>query len=73
MLALLENDVPVASSCNGDGICGKCKVQVNSKTPINPLTQAEEALLKRDLINPNQRLSCQITLEQDVEVSTTYW
>ncbi len=28
MQALLDKGLPVASSCGGDGICAKCKVEI---------------------------------------------
>ena len=70
---LLAVDIPVASSCGGDGICGKCIVLVipgNSTTP--PKNLEKETLLKNNG-GPNQRLSCQLVCKASVTVKTTYW
>lgn len=71
MAFLLKNNIPVASSCLGDGICGKCKMQIKGQiSEKNPL---ELETLKRNKALDYERLSCQISITQELEVSTTYW
>lgn len=70
---LLQHNIPVASSCNGDGICGKCQMTVLSKNEISPPSDIEKNTMKRNNIPQGQRLSCQLYLSQDVQVHTTYW
>jgi 2Fe-2S ferredoxin len=74
MEELLLAGLPVASSCHGDGICGKCRVRVISGmenlSPINAL----ERMLRDRLRIPNEfRISCQSRVFGDVVVDTTYW
>ena len=71
MKALLANNIPVASSCLGDGICGKCRMTV-----IGIVAEASEIETKtrlRNQIPETERLACQIAVEKDLVVSTSYW
>jgi len=70
---LLEHKIPVASSCKGDGICGKCHMTVLSTGKIPPPLEIEKNTIERNQIPGGQRLSCQLYLSQDVSVQTTYW
>ncbi len=71
MESLLAAGVPVASSCLGDGICGKCRVHVvGTVTAATPL---ENETLKRNSADANKRLSCQIKVQEDIKVTTSYW
>jgi ferredoxin, 2Fe-2S len=75
MQALIAAGHPVASSCNGKGVCGKCKVQVHNAnqgshgamTALETITAARVGLAK------NERLSCQLVIQSDIEISTGYW
>ena len=74
MKSIQSKHIPVASSCDGDGVCKKCKVKiiqglefVNSPTHIE-----EEWFLK----NPDQigyRLSCQVKVNGPIAVDSDYW
>ena len=71
MKALLANNIPVASSCLGDGICGKCRMTV-----VGEVTEASEIEIQtrlRNQIPETERLACQLTVENDLIVSTSYW
>ncbi len=71
MTYLQSQNVAVASSCLGDGICGKCKMKILGNLPAsNPL---EAKILMRNQANEAERLACQVTIEGDLEVETTYW
>ena len=70
MQVLLDHQVPVASSCKGDGICSKCAMSVSPKG--NP-SQQEIETLQRNKKDRTLRLSCQVVVDQDLTVSTTYW
>lgn len=74
MKVLLQAGVPVASSCRGDGVCGKCRVTVMSGgenlSPELPLEMNRRLQLK---IPANERLSCQAHVFGDVTIDTTYW
>jgi ferredoxin, 2Fe-2S len=70
---LLYQGVAVASSCHGDGICGKCHMRVESALPLPPMGELEQNTLHRNKLDSDQRLSCQLYLASDCQVSTTYW
>ncbi len=70
MQVLLDHQIPVASSCKGDGICSKCAMTVN---PQGSHGLQEIETLKRNKKDLTLRLSCQIETDQDLTVSTTYW
>lgn len=71
MAFLRKNDVPVASSCLGDGICGKCKMFITGT--ISEKASLEKETLLRNKALESERLSCQISISADLEVRTTYW
>ncbi len=71
MNALLDNGLPVASSCHGDGICSMCRVQLEGETSAPPAYESEA--LKRNKCAPDERLSCQISVTADLTVRTKYW
>ncbi len=71
---LRRHDIPVASSCLGDGICGKCRVTVvNDMTTLSKPTVLEEKLIAKYQLSPEQRISCQCSALGDVTLRTTYW
>jgi len=57
--------VLIASICGGDGICGRCRVQIRSGT----VDAAPTALLTREEIRGGWVLACQTCVTEDVEVS----
>jgi 2Fe-2S ferredoxin len=74
MQSLLKNQVPVASSCNGDGVCAKCKVIiVSGKENLSLQNEVEIQLREKFQLRSDQRVSCQTQVLGDVLVDTTYW
>ena len=74
MKVLLSAEVPVASSCHGDAVCAKCKVVVNhGLDQIASANVAEKFLAQKFQLKSNQRLSCQVLVEGDIEIDTGYW
>ena len=71
MNALLEAGVPVASSCQGEGVCSMCKVKIEGSTAEPAFFETET--LRRNKALPGERLSCQIVVTSDLTVSTRYW
>ena len=68
---LQAQQIPVASSCLGDGICSMCKMKV-----VGTLVEAlelEKNTLARNKASASERLSCQISINHDLEVTTKYW
>ncbi len=74
MNCLLDAHVPVASSCGGEGICGKCKIII-LKNPQNltPASAQELELLKKMKTSENERLSCQCYVRGEVTIDASYW
>lgn len=70
MDALIEGGLPVASSCLGEGICSKCAVKM---TPQGTRTDLEIRTMERNKQPDTLRLCCQVFVEHDLIVATTYW
>ena len=74
MQALLQHGLPVASSCGGDGICAKCKMEIIKGEPHVSAEEDKEKILKERLRIPKKmRLSCQVRVYGDITVDTPYW
>lgn len=74
MQALLDGGLPVASSCKGDGVCAKCRIEiVAGKENLSPENELEAFLRERHSIPRAQRVSCQTQVLGDITVDTTYW
>jgi ferredoxin, 2Fe-2S len=73
MKNLLSHQIPVASSCGGDGICGKCRMKVISSGPLPPMSALEKKTLEKNNAETGERLSCQLHPEFNALVETTYW
>lgn len=74
MAALRANKIPVASSCRGDGICGRCRIQILSGAEnLSPPNEREIFLRDRYSLAPNERISCQAEVLGDLLIDTTYW
>ena len=71
MSFLIAQQLPVASSCLGDGVCSMCRVKIKGNIP--PPVDYEILALVRNKCAEDERLSCQITIESDLEVTTRYW
>lgn len=67
---LLENQLPVASTCQGEGICSKCVMQI---TPTGQPNELEKRTMEKNKCEPNHRLSCQIFIQNDLTVTASYW
>ena len=74
MKILLEHQIPVASSCNGDGICAKCRVEVTQgQENLSPANEAESLLKNKFRFDDRFRISCQCHVLGDVSLKTSYW
>jgi 2Fe-2S ferredoxin len=67
---LIENNLPVASSCHGEGICSKCLVTIS---PTGTHSEIELKTLPRNNLDLSKRLCCQVFINEDLIVKTTYW
>ncbi len=74
MRALQNADIPVASSCDGDGVCVKCRLQIlEGAKNLSPETELEEHLREMHDIPKNERVSCQTQVLGDVKINASYW
>ena len=74
MQSLLDAGLPVASSCNGDGVCSKCRLRVieNPKHLSEP-NDTELILMDQNSLGKDLRISCQVEVLGDVTVDAGYW
>ena len=74
MKALLAAGLPVASSCQGDGICAKCRIQiVEGAENLSPVNPREQILRDRLRIPREYRISCQTLVLGDIKIDASYW
>lgn len=74
MQSLLAAGLPVASSCRGDGVCGKCRVLVEALPgAVSQESELEKFLRDRHAVPPGFRVSCQVAVFGDITVDATYW
>ena len=74
MQILLKSGLPVASSCQGDGVCAKCRVQViQGRENLTTSSPTETLLRARHSLANDERISCQVYLKGDITVDTQYW
>jgi len=78
MKGLLAQQVPVASSCKGDGICGKCRMLITAGAEnVSAVSEIEIGLIQKNKFPSGTRISCQVIIlggDKDViEVDTGYW
>ena len=67
-------DVPIGQSCNGDGICGWCKVKVlRGMENLTPPSALERKLMSVCAFAPDERAACLARVSGDVSVTTGYW
>jgi uncharacterized 2Fe-2S/4Fe-4S cluster protein (DUF4445 family) len=64
----LAEHLPVRVDCGGRGICGKCKVIVETADAPPEFTDAEKDHLPPNLITSGYRLSCQVIVDRPVTV-----
>lgn len=74
MEQLLLASIPVASSCHGDGVCAKCRIQVvQGAENLSKINAVEELVRDRFKIAREFRLSCQTAILGDMLIDTAYW
>lgn len=74
MPSLLAAGLPVASSCNGDGVCAKCRIQVlEGHENLSPPNEIENGLRDRLKIPRTIRISCQTQVLGDIRIDASYW
>jgi len=72
--AVRAANLPIASACRGDGLCGRCGVAILAGHGDVAAETAEETRSKeRNRIDPRLRLACQIRVRADLSVTAPYW
>jgi Na+-transporting NADH:ubiquinone oxidoreductase subunit F len=66
MNGLADADLFIASACGGGGTCGQCKVRVTSGG--GAVLPTEASLLSKREVREHYRLSCQVSVKQDMSV-----
>ena len=57
-------------ACGGKGRCTTCKVIVKSGAKnFSSMTEAEQRFINLNKLHPNERLSCQVTISDDIVVA----
>ena len=64
--ALAENNIFVPSACGGGGTCSQCRCKVLSGG--GEILMTEKPHFKRNEIQDNYRLACQVKVKQDMEI-----
>jgi len=67
--------LPIGSSCDGQGICGWCRLRVlEGAAELSPVETTERELLARIGGGPDERIACQArVLSPGVLVTASYW
>jgi 2Fe-2S ferredoxin len=74
MKSLLEAGLPVASSCDGDGVCAKCRIQIiEGGENLSEEGDLELFLKEKNKIAKEFRISCQTAIHGDIKISASYW
>lgn len=67
--AAKEAGVRIRSECDGNGICGKCRINIPNMKDLKDLTKSEKKHLSSSDINLGYRLACQVTCTKDIIVN----
>lgn len=74
MRSLLDAGLPVASSCNADGVCAKCGVRIlEGPENLSEPNATELFLREKNNIREGVRISCQTQVFGDIVVDAGYW
>lgn len=68
VLAIEETGIPIGHRCGGYARCTTCQVKFNSGEPL-VMTKVEKNRLEDAGLLGEMRLSCQITCENDMELT----
>jgi 2Fe-2S ferredoxin len=74
MQSLVDEGLPVGSSCGGAGVCTKCLIKVIAGDDhLSRPNDIEKKLVKREKIDSTYRVSCQVEVYGDITVTADYW
>ena len=66
----LIDHIPIRAACGGRGVCGKCRIIVETKDPPD-LTDVEKDQLSPGLIASGYRLACQVPVDRPMTVRSS--
>lgn len=73
-LLLRRYRIPIGSSCGGDGVCDRCRVQVvEGMKNLSRINRAEARLKREHGFEADERVSCQTVIHGDIVITTGYW
>ena len=74
LAAATQSRIPIGQSCDGDGICGWCRVTVvEGVNALSLPTDLERKLMHEKGFAENERAACLARVHGDVSITTTYW
>jgi 2Fe-2S ferredoxin len=74
MEQLTKNNIPVATSCDGEGVCGMCRINIISgEDQLSKKTELEQQFFNNHEFPKSYRLSCQCKAKGPVIIDTDYW
>ena len=74
LTAIRRIGLPIGSSCDGDGICGKCGVEIcDGADAIEPEGDEERQIKEAQRVPTAERLACRARVRGDVSVRARYW
>ncbi len=74
MKAVQNAGRPVANSCEFDGVCGHCVLQIlEGQENLSQPGEKEITLAKKEGLKPDQRVSCLCRILGDLRVDAAYW
>jgi ferredoxin len=74
LFAANQLDLGVGQSCDGDGICGSCRVRIlEGAERLGTPSMLEARLIQEKDFAANERAACLARVEGDVTVTTSYW
>ena len=72
--AARQAGLPLASSCSGEGVCGRCGMRIVNQDPsLAPETESERRVKARNRVNDGLRLACRTGISANITVTTSYW
>jgi adenylate cyclase len=66
--------IPIGQSCDGEGVCGWCRVRVvEGIDNLAPPSSVETKLRQSAGFAPDERAACLAKVNGDVTITTSYW
>ena len=74
LAAANQVNLPIGQSCDGEGVCGWCRVTIiRGLDQLAPPTDLEKKLMTACSFGANERAACLAKVRGDITVTTTYW